>query len=94
MASTGEPTRIFPGFAWPLRWADDGRTLLAYVPERAEVIAIGRSGGDARVITSLSASRVGLAPALTPDLRQVIYSAHAIHADVWTVEHFDPARSR
>jgi hypothetical protein len=90
----GDPVRIFSGFAWPLRWAGDGRTVFAYVPDRAEIVAIPRNGGNARVIGSVHASRVGLAPALSPDLRQIIYSAHAIHADVWAVEHFDPTRAR
>jgi Tol biopolymer transport system component len=90
-ASGQAPKLLLPGFAWPVGWSPDASTIFAFLPRTAEIVSVARTGGEPRVLRDLSAQRVGLAPALTPDRRRVIYAVHAIHADVWALDNFDPA---
>jgi Tol biopolymer transport system component len=73
--------------AWPLRWSADGQTLFLYRHAPAsEILALPTRGGSPKLLRSLAGQRVALVPAVTPDGRRVVYSAHAIHSDVWMVD--------
>jgi hypothetical protein len=90
----GNPPRFLTDGVWPLAWSRDGRTIHGFNDRSGDIVAITVRTGGAHIRRTLQRLRVGLVPAITPDLEQVIYSAHAIFADVWTVKDFDPARTR
>jgi hypothetical protein len=90
----GNPPRFLTDSVWPLAWSRDGRTIHGFNDRSGDIVAITVRTGGAHIRRTLQRLRVGLVPAITPDLEQVIYSAHAIFADVWTVKDFDPARTR
>lgn len=89
-ASPGAATLALKAFAWPLHWSADGRTLFLYRHAPAsEVVSFPAAGGVPTLLRDLAGQRVALVPAVTPDGNDVVYSAHAIHSDVWLVSGFD-----
>jgi Tol biopolymer transport system component len=86
-AVSGAPRRLQAGFTWPLGWSADGRLLYLFEQAPApRVLVIPAAGGQATVLVDFPSQRVGLLPALSPDRKTVIYSAHAINSDVWLAE--------
>ena len=85
-----KPARFVAPSVWPLAWSRDGATIYGFNDETADVVEVSINDGTTRVRRSLQPARVALVPAVTPDLAHVVYSAHAILSDVWTVKHFDP----
>ena len=76
--------------AWPMGWSSDGRSIFAYDMKGSSVWTV-RVDRPARVmLRDLSDRRIALVPAITPDGKHVVFSAHAIHSDVWVTEDFDP----
>jgi hypothetical protein len=75
--------------AWPLGWTANSRSVYAYDMYAATVLQVPLDGSQPTRLTDLSAHRVALVPAISPDARYVVFSAHAIHADVWLAEDFD-----
>jgi Tol biopolymer transport system component len=85
--SPGNARLALEAFAWPLHWSADGQTLIVYRHAPAsEVLAFPTRGGAPKLLRPLAGQRVALVPAVTPDGRVVVYSAHAIHSDVWLAD--------
>jgi serine/threonine protein kinase/Tol biopolymer transport system component len=77
--------------AWPMAWSADGQSIYAYDMTAAEVLKV-RLDGTTTLLGNLSDRRIALVPAITPDKKHVVFSAHAIYSDVWVMEDFDPDR--
>jgi Tol biopolymer transport system component len=76
--------------AWPIGWSADGRSIYAYDMKASTVLEVRIDGSASVVLMDLSDRRIALLPAITPDKTQIVFSAHAIHSDVWLTEGFDP----
>jgi dipeptidyl aminopeptidase/acylaminoacyl peptidase len=75
------------GLVWPLAWSRDNNAVYAYrhSPDPA-ILFIARSGTAPAVMHTFPGQRVALVPSLAPDLKTLVYSAQAIHADIWVAE--------
>jgi hypothetical protein len=74
-----------------MAWSADGQSIYAYDMTAAMVLEV-RLDGTTTLLRDLSDRRIALVPAITPDKKHVVFSAHAIHSDVWVTEDFDPDR--
>jgi Tol biopolymer transport system component len=76
--------------AWPIGWSADGRSIYAYDMKASTVLEVRIDGSASVVLIDLSDRRIALLPAITPNKDHIVFSAHAIHSDVWLTEGFDP----
>jgi hypothetical protein len=84
--------RYLTAGAWPMSWSEDGRSIYAYDMNTSKVVRALLDGSPPVVLGDLSNRRIALLPAVTRDGSHVVFSAHAIHSDVWLAEDVDPER--
>jgi hypothetical protein len=80
--------RFLTPHVWPAAWSVDGSTIIGYEDQRSTIVSVSARDGRVRELRNLQGRRIALVPAVAPDLRSIVYSAHSILADVWIVRNF------
>ena len=81
--------RFVTPHVWPAAWSADGSTIIGYEDQRSAIVSVSARDGRVRELRNLQGRRIALVPAVAPDLRSIVYSAHSILADVWIIRNFE-----